>query len=194
MLYFGSFNPPHKGHISVAEFVLRQLLCEEVWLVVSPLSPFKLDDAMADQEDRIRMCVLATEQSSFPNYITVCDIEAALPKPSYTYRSLRALKKLFPGLDFSILMGADNAVAIENWKNWREIVENYKIYVYPREGVDESGLRPEFVYLIDAPRYDMSATRLREHIGAGESVADMIGERVEQYIEQNNLYEYKRVK
>lgn len=190
MLYFGSFNPPHKGHIAVAEYVLRQGLCEEVWLVVSPMSPFKQDFRMPEEEYRIQMCVLATEQSAFPNFITVCDIESALPKPSYTCRTLGVLDKLFPGVEFTILMGADNAVEIERWKDWQEIVDNYKIYVYPRDGVDESRLRDGFIYLSEAPRYDVSSSSLRERRCRGESIAEMTGYKVNMFIEENHLYEY----
>ena len=59
ILYFGSFNPVHKGHMAVAEWILEQGLCNEVWFVVSPQNPLKRDGSLIGEEERLAMVRLS---------------------------------------------------------------------------------------------------------------------------------------
>ena len=97
-LFFGIFNPIHNGHIGLAKYFVENNIVDEVWLVVSPQSPFKQQLTQADAIDRIAMAKLATAE--YPN-IKVCDIELFLPTPSYTINTLLALKEKYPEKAFS---------------------------------------------------------------------------------------------
>ena len=108
MLYFGSFNPVHRGHIALAEYVVGQGLCDEAVLVVSPQSPYKQAAELAPEMDRFEMAEIACAASKYPERIKPSVVEFLLPKPSYTIDTLRYLKENFgSGMQFSILMGSD---------------------------------------------------------------------------------------
>ena len=95
MLYFGSFNPIHKGHIALAEYVLDRGLCDEAALIVSPQSPYKEAGELAPELDRFEMAEIACRNSKHPERIKPSVVEFLLPKPSYTIDTLRYLQKNF---------------------------------------------------------------------------------------------------
>lgn len=84
MLYFGSFNPIHKGHIALAEYAVEKGLCDELVLVVSPQSPYKQAEELAPEMDRFEMAETACAASRYPDRIKPSVVEFLLPKPSYT--------------------------------------------------------------------------------------------------------------
>ncbi|MDE5622214.1 MAG: adenylyltransferase/cytidyltransferase family protein, partial [Alistipes sp.] len=107
MLYFGSFNPIHKGHVALAEYVVDRDLCDEVALVVSPQSPYKEAGMLAPEMERFEMAEIACKASKHPERIRPSVVEFLLPKPSYTIDTLRYLTEHFGReMRFSILMGA----------------------------------------------------------------------------------------
>ena len=135
MLYFGSFNPIHKGHIALAEYAIEKGLCDEVVLVVSPQNPLKPAGQQAPELDRFSMAETACAASKYPDKIKPSVIEFMLDKPSYTIHTLRHLTENYgTQMRFSILMGDDLVPQLPEWKQYREIIDNYPIFVYPRTG------------------------------------------------------------
>lgn len=130
-LFFGSFNPVHKGHIALAESVLEQKMAEEVWFVLSPRNPFKEESDLWSETERASRLQRALEGRAGLRF---CDVELSLPKPSYTVQTLRCLWQKYPDCRFSILMGEDNLVKLHLWREYREILRACDIYVYPRAG------------------------------------------------------------
>ena len=109
MLYFGSFNPIHNGHIALAEYVIEQGLCDMVTLIISPQSPYKLEAEQVAELARFEMAELACQGSKYPDRITPSAIEMLLEKPSYTINTLRYLEEVAGDrMEFSILMGGIN--------------------------------------------------------------------------------------
>ena len=150
MLYFGSFNPVHKGHIALAEYAVRQALCDEVVLIVSPQSPYKAADELAPEMDRFEMAEIACAASEYPDRIKPSVVEFLLPKPSYTIDTLRYLKDNFgSGMEFSILMGSDQIARLDGWKEYEKILE-YPVYVYPRRDKPAKGFEGRITLLTDA--------------------------------------------
>ena len=151
MLYFGSFNPVHRGHIALAEYVVGQGLCDEAVLVVSPQSPYKQAAELAPEMDRFEMAEIACAASKYPERIKPSVVEFLLPKPSYTIDTLRYLKENFgSGMQFSILMGSDQIARLAGWKEYEQILE-YPVYVYPRRGEPAEGFEGRITPLTDAP-------------------------------------------
>mgnify|MGYP001149778876 FL=1 len=151
MLYFGSFNPVHKGHIALAEYAVEQGLCDEAVLVVSPQSPYKAADELAPEMDRFEMAEIACAASEYPDRIKPSVVEFLLPKPSYTIDTLRYLKENFGSeMEFSILMGSDQIARLDGWKEYEKILE-YPVYVYPRRGEPAEGFEGRLPLLADAP-------------------------------------------
>ena len=134
MLYFGSFNPIHKGHIALAAYAVDKGLCDELVLVVSPQSPYKQAEELAPEMDRFEMAEAACAASRYPDRIKPSVVEFLLPKPSYTIDTLRYLAENHGAdMEFSILMGADQIERLDGWKEYDRILE-YPVYVYPRRG------------------------------------------------------------
>ena len=176
MLYFGSFNPVHRGHIALAEYVVGQGLCDEAVLVVSPQSPYKQAAELAPEMDRFEMAEIACAASKYPDRIKPSVVEFLLPKPSYTIDTLRYLKENFgSGMQFSILMGSDQIARLAGWKEYEQILE-YPVYVYPRRGEPAEGFEGRITPLTDAPLQDFASTDVRDRIGRGEDVAAMLKE------------------
>lgn len=185
VLYFGSFNPIHKGHVAVAERVLERGLCDEVWFVVSPQNPLKPKAELIDEHHRLNMVRLAAEASRYPDRMKVCDVEFDMPRPSYTIDTLEELGRRWPEVQFAMLVGTDIVGQIERWKRWEEIVSRYKIYVYPRRGYVGDG-DARFEVLEGEPFEDCSSTEVRRALAEGDS--DMIVEPVKNYIKEHQLW------
>ncbi len=158
-LFFGSFNPIHHGHEEIAKYMLR--FFDEVWLVVSPQNPFKINHKLAPVELRLEWAkaVFANEK-----HIKVSDIEINLPLPSFTFQTLEHLQTLYPHSKFSLIMGADNLSQFYKWKNYKDIISQHKLYVYNRETKSNYILLHENIIYTHAPFINVSATIIRESI------------------------------
>lgn len=189
ILYFGSFNPIHNGHTAVAEYVLGHGLCDELWFVVSPRNPFKGCEELAPDGDRLRMVQIAVAEQLPGRAIRISDVEFGLPKPSYTIDTLRYLAGKYPEATFSILMGADIMEGFDRWKDCRAILDNYTVYVYPREGYSSGRFSDRVTLLADAPMCDYSSTDVRENLLEGRSVNGMVSPGVLEYIKEHGLWE-----
>ena len=127
-LFFGTFDPIHIGHEKIAKYFLNKYF-DEVWFVITPLNPDKVNENLTDQSIRLEMTQKYCDNELDFKY---SDIEFGLPKPNYTADTLYEFKRNYKNLNFSIIMGEDNLVGLENWKNYNKILESM-IYVYPRE-------------------------------------------------------------
>ena len=201
VLYFGSFNPFHIGHASVAKHVAALPWVEELWFVLSPKNPVKesntLQDANLRWDDLQRVvarlnreCQITEDQKDTglnPVGITpeakiigkktkfsACDIEFHLEPPLYTYNTLERLSNDFPDRNFALLMGGDNINILHRWYRGEEIMAKYPVLVYPREGVDTPALcKEKGAIYIDAPQVDVSSTQIRNLQQQGEDVSHL---------------------
>lgn len=188
-IFSGSFNPVHSGHLALARWILQQQYVDEIWFIRSPQNPLKVDQYLLDDHHRLRMLQLAISKEP---KMKICHIEDELPKPSYTINTLEALARRYPCDEFHLIIGADNWLLFSRWYRWKDILNRFHLLVYPRPGSEISGVdRRRFpnVRLIDAPRFPVSATQIREAIGRKDSqLASWLVPEVKEYIEQNHLY------
>ncbi|MDR2651559.1 MAG: nicotinate-nucleotide adenylyltransferase [Prevotellaceae bacterium] len=189
-LFFGSFNPIHIGHLAIANYAVAFGDFTEVWLVVSPHNPLKLQSVLADEKHRIAMTQIAVKNLDLP--VKVCDIEMRLPKPSYTTHTLERLEAENRDCKFSIIMGADSLDGIEQWRAYQKILHDYKIYIYPRLGYNTKMLCNKYkTESLDAPIIEISSTFIRENISKGKNMNAFILPELGRYIIENKLYENK---
>ncbi|MBQ5701567.1 MAG: nicotinate (nicotinamide) nucleotide adenylyltransferase [Alistipes sp.] len=189
LLYFGSFNPVHRGHIALAEYAIEKDIADQVILIVSPQNPHKQSADLAPEFSRYEMCSAACQTSKYPEQILVSAVEFTLPRPSYTIDTLRFLIENFGNqMRFSILMGADNIARFDTWKEYEKILESYPIFVYPRPGYVVEKFADKITYLDGAPLFDFSATDVREAFTAGEDISVMVCPEVEKYVKSNKLW------
>jgi len=125
----GTFNPPHEGHVRVAETALRRLELDRLWWIVSPGNPLKDTVGLSPLQDRIAACRALIDDPR----IEVTGFETALPTP-YTACTLAFLHARFPGTPFIWVMGADNLAQFHKWRDWRQIAGTTPIAVVDRPG------------------------------------------------------------
>ena len=184
-LLFGSFNPIHTGHLILANFLATHTDLAEVWLIISPQSPFKAEADLLDEQARLALVTRAIAGNA---RLRVLDLEFRMPKPSYTIDTLDALRQLHPGQEFVLLMGGDNLPGLPRWKAADLLLTEYEIYVYPRPGYDLPAPLPPAVRVVEAPLLDISATFIRRCLREGLSVRYLLPEVVEEQIRQQGYY------
>ena len=159
-IYGGSFNPIHFGHIGLAKWVLENTDLDELWLMVSPNNPLKDKNILADEHERL---VAAKEAIKDIPGLVASDFEFALPRPNYTANTLRALAQACPEHEFTLIIGEDNLSIFDKWREYQYILDNYRIFVYPRHGNSTYTLphAKDLRVLTGAPYFDISSTELR---------------------------------
>lgn len=158
-IFGGSFNPIHNGHVALARQIVQDKLADEVWLLISPQNPLKKQKDLLNENSRLRLAESALANDP---KITASDFEFHLPRPSYTWNTLCELSKAYPDREFILLIGADNWLIFNNWAHYEDIVKNYPILIYPREGYDiNKSELPASVHFIDAPLFTYSSTDVR---------------------------------
>ncbi|MGI6291415.1 MAG: nicotinate (nicotinamide) nucleotide adenylyltransferase [Bacteroidales bacterium] len=183
-LFFGSFNPIHNGHLAIAAYLYNHYALDEIWFVLSPQNPLKNEKNILSKEQRLRM--LEAALLPFDNF-KASTVEFDMPTPSYTYLTLRKLRKIHPTFSFSVIMGNDAMASIELWKNYREIIDNYTIYLYPRNNIRLS-IDKENIIITKAPVLPISSTDIRKNISEGKTITELVPEAVNQIIIAEKLY------
>ena len=125
----GSFNPAHDGHRHISVEALRRLRLDEVWWLVSPLSPLKEVAGMAPLAAR----VMAARAAVRHRRIRVTDVEVRLGT-RFAVDTVVALQRRFPDIRFVWLMGADNLAQFHRWSRWRDLAARVPIAVFARPG------------------------------------------------------------
>ncbi|MBT8188159.1 MAG: nicotinate-nucleotide adenylyltransferase [Croceitalea sp.] len=188
-LYFGTFNPIHIGHLVIANHMVEFSNLDEVWLVITPQSPFKTKKTLLDDNHRYQMVFEATAE--YPK-LKPSKIEFELEQPNYTINTLVHLEENYGReIQFSLLMGEDNLKGFHKWKNYEAILENYSIYVYPRIAagkVDHQFKNHPKIHKVEAPIIQISSTFIRKQHAAGKNIRPMLPEAVYRYMDEMNFY------
>lgn len=188
----GTFNPPHIGHIALAQEARWQLRLDHVRLIPTGRPPHRKLPVDPGREVRYDMCVRAIEHQ--PG-LQVSRLEIDRTQVSYTIDTLKLLKDELPGDGFTLVIGADQAMSFERWHRAHEITELADIAVAAREddGREEVtrhmreklGITPE---IIEIPRLDVSSSDIRERIRTGEAYSHLVPPGVFQMVEREELY------
>lgn len=193
----GSFDPVHNGHLSLAEDAFAMADLSGVIFIPAKISPFKIGEEAAPQEDRTAMLTAAAEELG-PEF-SVSDLEMKMEGVSYTYRTLRALKQRLEERDrLFFITGTDTYITVEKWRNGAEVLENTSFIVGKRPGYEDDRLdravsdnRKRFgteTIIIQNRELDISSTEIRRKAGEGRSLAGLVPESVERYINEHGLY------
>ncbi|NDP20350.1 MAG: nicotinate-nucleotide adenylyltransferase [Paludibacter sp.] len=186
-IYSGSFNPVHLGHLKLAEYLTVNELVDEVWFVVSPCNPLKNHSDLLDEYIRLEMLVFAIQNE--PKF-KASDVEFTMPIPSYSIDTLYLLRLQHLDCQFSLIIGSDNALVFDQWKNYEQILKEFPILVYPRKGYDFGKVAEKYtqMQLLPTPYYDISSTQIRDFIKQKQDVSQWLHPVVNEFITYNNLY------
>jgi len=188
---FGTFDPPHIGHVGIARHMLATQGLDQVWLVVTPQNPFKVGRAISPDAHRLAMVRLAVQGQEG---LAASGFELDLPKPNYTADTLRFMRLRWPDHQFDLIIGSDNLAVFHRWKDPEDILDAHRLLVYPREGLKAHLAEtiyhghPGIRLVNEAPLITVSATDIRADITAWRSVEDRVGPAVLSYIRQHGLY------
>jgi nicotinate-nucleotide adenylyltransferase len=160
---------------------------DQLWFVVSPQNPLKSSSDLAPDKQRLEMVKLAIDEFS-PKF-QVCDIEMSMPRPSYTIDTMALLKEKYPDREFAIVMGTDSMDSITQWKDFKNLLAENRIIVYPRLGSNINEITSKYdVESISAPIMEISSTFIRNSIKQNKNMSYFIPLKTHSYITQNKLY------
>lgn len=187
-LFFGTFDPIHNGHLRIAKYITEEKLADKVWLVVTPENPIKAGSKISSFNHRFNMAKIATE--NYDNIIP-SDLEVNLKKPNYTIDTLEYISNKLKDIEFSLIIGEDNYKIFDTWKDYKKIINKYKIFIYPRKGTLNENLHliNENTMYIGGPRIDLSSTNIRKIVSNNSDPKDLISNKVMEYINSNKLYQ-----
>ncbi|HIB47598.1 MAG TPA: nicotinate-nucleotide adenylyltransferase [Flavobacteriaceae bacterium] len=187
-LYFGTFNPIHVGHLTIANHMVEFGGLDEVWLVVTPHNPHKKKSSLLDNHHRLAMVRVALED--YPK-LKPSTVEFDLPQPNYTVHTLAVLEEKYPEQQFCLIMGEDNLKSLHKWKNYEVILERYELYVYPR--ISEGNVDHQFkdhpkITKVAAPIMELSSTFIRKGVKNRKNIRPMLPQNVWEYLDEMNFY------
>jgi nicotinate-nucleotide adenylyltransferase len=188
-----AFNPPHLGHLALAQEALWQLRLSEVVLVPTGEAPHKriVDDP--GRELRLAMTRLAAADDQ---RFSVSALEVEREGPSYTYETLEMLASERGDTELVFVMGADAAVGLESWRNPERVVELARVAVARRAGVSDADVgsvmrslgAEERVTMLEMPEFGVSSSVVRERAAAGRPLRYLVPESVGRFIEEKGIY------
>jgi len=190
-LFGGTFDPPHLGHVTVAGDVADALGLDRVLWMPAARSPFKQADDHTSAELRWKMVQAA---AALDPRFQARDDEIRRGGTSYTVETLRRLRKeLGPDRTIYLILGADQLADFHRWRDPETILDLARLAVMDREGRAASAVAPDLPGMEDAvsvpvTRVDVSSTRVRARLAAGEPVAGLVPDAVLEVVERAGLY------
>jgi nicotinate-nucleotide adenylyltransferase len=188
-----AFNPPHLGHLALAQEALWQLGLEEVVLVPTGEAPHKriLDDPGRDL--RLTMTRLAAADDA---RFSVSSLEVERDGPSYTFETLELLAEERPDTDLVFVMGADAAVGLESWREPGRVVELARLAVARRAGVSDTDVAAAMrslgaagrATMLEMPQFGVSSSAVRERAAEGRPLRYLVPEPVARLVEEKGIY------
>jgi nicotinate-nucleotide adenylyltransferase len=189
-----AFNPPHLGHLALAQEALWQLELDEVVLVPTGEAPHK---RIADDPGReLRLAMTRLAAADDPRF-SVSTVEVEREGPSYTYETLELLAgEKGPDTELVFVMGADAAVGLESWREPQRVVELARIAVARRSGVSDAEVGAVMrsldaearVTMLEMPQFGVSSSAVRERAAAGRPLRYLVPESVARFIEEKGVY------
>jgi nicotinate-nucleotide adenylyltransferase len=195
-IFGGTFDPPHAGHLILAEYCREAASLDEVWFLPSYVPPHKTDRGLSRFEHRCDMVALATTgQPAF----RVEPIEKELPPPSYTVHTLEELRVRHPEHTFVLVIGGDSLRDLPTWYQPGKLLDLAEVVAVARPGVTmpmaaelaaalgvgESKVR---LQVVDCPLIDIASRELRQRVKDGRTIRYVVPRAVEEFIRERKLY------
>jgi nicotinate-nucleotide adenylyltransferase len=159
-IYGGTFNPIHNGHLQLGQYLVEEGLVEELWFLVSPQNPFKVNMELMPDAERLRLTQLAVRGHS---KLKVSDFEFRMPRPSYMVHTLEAMRRHYPRREFILVIGADNWERFPQWYRSEDILAHHRLIILPRPGSVLRNVPPNCI-VARTPLLDISSTEIRRQI------------------------------
>ena len=188
-IYGGSFNPMHRGHEQIVEYILKNLDMDKI-IIVPVGIPSHRENNLEQSDTRLKICREIFKDNS---KIEVSDIEIKSDGKSYTYDTLIKLIEVYgKNNEFFEIIGEDSLKNFKTWKNYKELLKICKLIVFRRNDDEDKEIDKEFlknsnIIILKNEYYNYSSTEIREKVKNGEDISNLVNKRVEKII----LQEYK---
>ena len=189
-IFGGTFDPPHIGHLLIAQTVFESENFERLIFVPANISPAKKNGDSSPPEERSKMLEMSLTNN--PNF-EISDLEIKREGISYTIDTIKEVadKLKLDKKDLFFLMGSDTLKGFHNWKNPEEIIKLCNIIVAIRPGFTPSDI-PQWVLdnvrFANIPRFEVSSTNIRRRWREGKTIRYMVTKEVWEYIDEKDLY------
>jgi nicotinate-nucleotide adenylyltransferase len=188
-----AFNPPHLGHLALAQEALWQLGLAEVILVPTGSAPHKRIAEDPGREARMEMTQLAADDD---DRLSVSSLEVDRDGPSYTYETLEALAEQRVDRKLVFVMGADAAVGLGSWREPERVAELASLAVARRAGVADAEVATVMrslgcegrATMLEMPQFGVSSSAVRERAMQGRPLRYLVPQPVADYIEEKGIY------
>jgi nicotinate-nucleotide adenylyltransferase len=193
----GSFNPPHIGHLIIAQVAYEAFDLSKVIFIPSNQPPHKAPEVLTEPAHRMAMTVAAI--GSDPRF-EVSDLELKLERPSYTINTARQLFARYPETEICFIIGSDSLLELHLWKDINELLKLCRFVTIVRPGYPERGIKASDIHL-PAPwpgklitdmrigtMVDVSSSDIRDRVPKGMSIKYLVPAAVEGYIAEHKLY------
>ncbi len=190
----GTFNPPHNGHLNLAQLWSKRLDLDKFLIIPTGMPPHKANSDVP-AEVRLEMCKLAAQDSD--GLLEVSDFEVKRSGKSYSVITLGALHEMYPNSEIYMVMGADMFVTLETWYNFDKLKTLATFCTMPRDGVftDELNQYREHLaevgckgIVADEREVDISSSKIRDMVKNSQPISGLVPPSVERFIYQNRLY------
>ena len=215
-LFGGTFDPIHFGHLRAAEEIKYILELDKVYFIPSAISPHKTDVQITPAKDRLEMMKLAIEGNP---YFDLSEFELQSDTPSYTIHTLEHFSETMPATELYFILGNEQFIHIETWKDYKRLFELTNFAVITRPGFSELdsckvplALKEEFRYynsidnvisytsnskdivFIEIKGIEISSTDIRAFVDSKKSIKYLVPDKVEQFIASGRLYTQEALK
>jgi nicotinate-nucleotide adenylyltransferase len=192
-VFGGTFDPPHLGHLLLAENAADALGLAKVLFTPAADPPHKETDDVSPAEHRIQMVTLAIENN--PRF-ALSRVDLDRPGPHYTADTMRLMHEQMPNAELYFLMGGDALRDFPQWHQPAVIMRYARLGVMRRPGavIDLSKIEAvipsiaDRISFVDAPEIEISATAIRERLRDGQSIRYQVTASVERYLMEHHLY------
>ena len=211
-IFGGTFNPIHNGHVKAVLEVQKTFFLDKVLIIPSYIPPHKGAPDVAPPSDRMQMVKLAV--APYPQFVP-SHIEIEAKGKSYSIFTLAMLKQQFPDAAMFFILGVDAFLEIDTWSEYKKVLEQCHFIVISRPGydlneakkplrgnyadrmvqvlettkLDKAMLQPYKIFLLSIDALDIASKDIRKKVKMGKSIAVLVVEPVEEYIQTNKLYQ-----
>lgn len=183
----GSFNPVHKGHVTLAEKAIDKLKLDQVLFVPCYHAPHREGKKVISAKHRVAMLKRALKGKE---KLQLSLIEVKRKGVSYTIDTLRALKKEFPkGTEFYFILGSDSWAQLPTWKSFKSLIKLCEFVVFNRKGYPVRAISDERQAIkLRIKPIEVTSTQIRDRVKKGTSIVKWVPKEVESYIQKERIY------
>ena len=193
-IFGGAFNPVHNGHINLAKSYFESLSLDKLLIVPTANPPHKTAVGLASEDDRLNMLSLAFKDM---DKVELSDIEFQREEKSYTYDTIKELRKIYPNDELFLIIGDDQFLSFDKWYKYKDLLSEVVLCTAAREENKREEIidfaetllsKNQNYFLADFEPVVVSSSEIREKIKKNEDISALVPAEVSEYVKDKGLY------